>query len=57
MAATFAVNVLVLLYNVYMRRLESQGRSQRVQRIDDVLDWLYPLLYAVLIGVVALIFF
>jgi hypothetical protein len=57
MAVTFAVNVLVLLYNVYMKRLENEGKAQRVERIDNVLDWLYPLLYIALIGVVILLFF
>lgn len=31
--------------------------AERVQRIDDILGWAYPLSYAVLIGVVALLFF
>ena len=57
MSVTFAVNVLVLLYNVYMKRLENQGKDERVQRIDHVLDWAYPLSYAALIGVVVLLFF
>lgn len=57
MTVTFAVNVLVLLYNVYMKRLETQGKDERVKRIDDVLDWAYPLLYMGLIGVVVLLFF
>ncbi len=57
MAVTFAVNVLVLLYNVFMKRLENRGEDERVQRIDNVLDWAYPLLYATLIGVVVLLFF
>jgi hypothetical protein len=57
MGVTFAVNVLVLLYNVYMKRLENEGKSQRADRIDTVLDWAYPLLYAGLIGVVILLFF
>jgi hypothetical protein len=57
MTVTFAVNVLVLLYNVAMKRLETQGKAERVQRIDDILDWAYPLSYAALIGVVALLFF
>lgn len=56
MAVTFAVNVLVLLYNVYMKRLENQGQDARVKRIDDVLDWAYPLSYAALIAMVALLF-
>jgi hypothetical protein len=57
MTVTFMVNVLVLLYNVYMKRLESQGKAERVERIDTVLDWAYPLSYAALIGVVILLFF
>ena len=57
MGVTFVVNVLVLLYNVYMKRLENQGKNERVERIDNVLDWAYPLSYAALIGVVALLFF
>ena len=57
MSVTFAVNVLVLLYNVVMKRLENQGKDERVKRIDDILDWAYPLAYAALIGTVALLFF
>lgn len=57
MTVTFAVNVLVLLYNVVMKRLENQGKDERVKRIDDVLDWSYPLMYAALIGVVVVLFF
>jgi hypothetical protein len=57
MAVTFVVNVLVLLYNVNMKRMEGQGLTKRVERIDDILDWAYPVAYAALIGVVILLFF
>jgi hypothetical protein len=57
MTVTFVVNVLVLLYNVYMKRLENQGKAERVERIDRVLDWAYPLAYIGLLGVVVLLFF
>lgn len=57
MAVTFVVNVLVLLYNVRMKKLENQGRAAQAERIDSVLDWVYPLLYMALIGGVALLFF
>ena len=57
MTVTFAVNVLVLLYNVVMKRLENQGKDERVQHIDSILDWAYPLLYMGLIGVVAVLFY
>jgi hypothetical protein len=57
MAVTFMFNALVLVYNVYMKRMENEGRLERVERIDRVLDWTYPFLYLGLIGLVALYFF
>jgi len=57
MGMTLIVNVLVLLYNVNMKRLENRGGSERMERVDSILDWLYPLLYLALIGLVTLRFF
>lgn len=57
MAVTFAVNTLVLLYNVIMKRLENDGRIERVERIDRFFDWAYPLLYLALFGIVVILFF
>lgn len=57
MATTFAVNTLVLLYNVYMKRQENEGRVERVERIDNFFDWAYPLLYILMIGFVVFLFF
>lgn len=57
MAVSFAFNTLVLLYNVYMKRLENEGRLERVARVDRFFDWSYPFLYLGLIGLVALWFF
>ena len=37
--------------------MENQGKADRVQHIDKVLDWAYPLSHAALIGVVILLFF
>ena len=28
-----------------MKRMENEGKDDRVQRIDKVLDWAYPLSY------------
>lgn len=55
MAVTFAFNTLVLLYNVYMKRLENEGRVERVLNIDRFFDWAYPFLYLGLIAFVALV--
>lgn len=38
------VNTLVLLYNVQMKRMESKGEIERVERID-LFDRAYPLSY------------
>lgn len=57
MSVTFVVNVLVLLYNVQLKRLENQGQSQQAERIDKILDWVYPLSYVVLVGLIGLAFF
>ncbi len=56
MAVTFVVNTLVLLYNVQMKRMESKGEIERVERIDRFFDWAYPMSYLVLIAVVAWLF-
>ncbi len=57
MGVTFVVNVLVLLYNVNMKRLENRGELERYEHIDRILDWAYPFSYVALIGLVALFFF
>jgi hypothetical protein len=57
MAVTFAFNILVLLYNVYMKRMENEGRLERFLPVDRFLDWVYPFLYLGLVGIVAVWFF
>lgn len=48
---------LVLLYNVNMKRMENERQGERVERIDRLFDWAYPLSYLGLIGFVILLFF
>jgi hypothetical protein len=48
MAITFVVNTVVVIYNVYLKWLETHDRLERADRIDRVADWVYPLGYAVL---------
>lgn len=45
MAATFVITAGVVVYNVLMRRLELAENLARVERIDAVMDWVYPALY------------
>ncbi len=57
MAMIFIVNALVLIYNIYMRKSEMAGQTDRIEKIDNIMDWLYPILYLVALGVVYYLFF
>lgn len=57
MAIMFIINALVIVYNVWLRRLEMNDKVDMVDRIDDILDWVYPLIYVVLLAILAIWFF
>ncbi|HUV27772.1 MAG TPA: hypothetical protein VMW34_10445, partial [Anaerolineales bacterium] len=57
MAIIFIINALVVIYNVYMRRLEIAEQAKQAEKIDNVMDWLYPVLYLAAIGIVYIVFF
>ena len=41
----FVVSVIVVIYNVILKRLEADGRSELAHRIDKPMIWLYPILF------------
>ncbi len=43
MLITFVISTLVIVYNVYLRRLEMSGQGEMANNIDNVLDWGYPI--------------
>ena len=45
MMATFGITGLVVLLNVWMKRLQRHGRDKSLNKLDTVGVWLYPLLY------------
>jgi hypothetical protein len=49
MAIMFIINSMVIVYNVWLRRLEMNDKVDMLERVDDVLDWVYPLIYVVLL--------
>ncbi len=57
MAIMFVVNALLVVYNVWLRRMEMRRQEALAERIDTVLDWAYPLAYIVSFGLVTLWFF
>jgi hypothetical protein len=57
MATTFFVNVMVVIYNVWLKRMEMNGQEKRADRIDSYMDWIYPFAYVVPLGIAVVIFF
>lgn len=57
MAMIFIINALVVVYNVWMRKMEMAGREDRAERIDGILDWAYPIAYLSAVLVLYIIFF
>lgn len=57
MLVTFIINTLVILYNVYLKQLESNGRVEHADAIDRYFDWVYPIGYVLMILIVVWIFF
>jgi hypothetical protein len=43
MVMTFSISTFVIVYNVFLRRLEMNGEEERANRIDNVFDWIYPI--------------
>jgi hypothetical protein len=57
MAVTFIVNTAVVVYNVYLKKLESNDEAEKADRIDSILDWAYPLMFIALIGICVWVYF
>ncbi len=45
LVSTFVVTALVIVFNVYLKRMEAEGRESFAGRIDKYMIWIYPLAY------------
>ena len=54
---TFVVTGLVLVINVFLKRMEVAGKLEQAERVDKYVLWLYPVVYIVMIGGIAFLFF
>ncbi len=52
----FVVSVIVVIYNVSLKRLETDGRMELAHRIDKPMIWLYPILFILGALIAAVIF-
>jgi hypothetical protein len=57
MAIALIVNTLVVVYNVYLKVLENRDESERAERIDRWMDYIYPFFFLSCILIAVLIFF
>ena len=54
--STFILTSLILIYNVTLKRLESEGKGILVQKIDRITLWLIPLVYFLSYAIIAAVF-
>jgi hypothetical protein len=57
MLVTFVASALGVIYNVWLRRMEMKDQAELAERVDSVLDWLYPILFVIAGAVLYLLFF
>jgi len=56
MAVMFVMSALIVVYNVSMKRLELAGREDLVNRIDNVMDWMVPVMFLGSLGIMIKVF-
>jgi len=57
LASAFIVTGLIVIMNVYLRKMETNERTEWARTIDSYVLWCYPILYAIGIGAVVVFFF
>jgi hypothetical protein len=56
LVSTFIVTGVVLVFNVYLKRLEVEGKKNVAHTIDKYTLWIYPVAYIVAFGLVSYFF-
>jgi hypothetical protein len=56
LVSTFVVTALVVVFNVYLKRLEVSGKDSFAHTIDSYMIWIYPISYFIAFVVATLLF-
>lgn len=56
LVSTFVVTALVVVFNVYLKRLEVNNQADRANHLDRYMIWVYPLAYITAFVVVTFLF-
>ena len=56
LVSTFVVTALVVVFNVYLKRLEVTGKDSFAHTIDKYMIWIYPISYFIAFVVATLLF-
>jgi hypothetical protein len=56
LVSAFIVTILVVVVNVYLRRLEASNKEEQARRADRYIVWLFPLAYILAVALTVLLF-
>ncbi len=56
LVSTFIVTALVIVFNVYFKRLEVDNKKSRAQKVDQYMIWVYPIAYVLAFVIVSFFF-
>ena len=56
LVASFVMTSFGVIYNVILKRVEARGKRSWAQKIDRFLIWLYPLIFAIVVGLLTQLF-
>ena len=54
---TFIISVLVVMFNVVLKRMQLKGKDEQVAKLDKYTLWIYPIIYVVSFGIITLVTF
>ena len=57
MAITFVINAFAVIYNFYLKWLETHDKRGKAEHIDRYMDWFYPSGFVLALFILIMVFF